>query len=69
MVKSGLKTWTMLSGLVLGLAFVTGCNSEETPAPTTGGGATPGVNASPPPKTAGETAKPTTPTAKPEEKK
>jgi hypothetical protein len=42
MAKSGIKTWTMLSSLVLGLVFVTGCNSDDTSAtdsaPKAGGG-------------------------------
>jgi hypothetical protein len=30
MVKSGIKTWTMLSSLVLALVCVSGCNSDDT---------------------------------------
>jgi len=65
MVKSGIKTWTMLSSLVLALVCVNGCNSEETPPETT---PKPGVSATPPGKPA-EPAKPVTPPAsKPDEK-
>ena len=59
-VKFGIKTWTMLSSLVLALVFVTGCNSEETPPETRR--RQPGAAAVPAAKPATE-AKPATPPA------
>jgi hypothetical protein len=65
MVKSGIKTWTMLSSLVLAVVFVTGCNSDDT---TTEGTAKPGVTA---PSKPADTKPPTGGTApvKPDDKK
>ncbi|MFI5460847.1 MAG: hypothetical protein ACHRXM_36010 [Isosphaerales bacterium] len=64
-MKSGIKTWTMLSSLVLALAFVTGCNTEETPPEST---PKPAVTAPSTVKPAD--AKPVTPApSKPDEKK
>ena len=65
MLKSGIKTWTMLSSFVLALVFMTGCNSEETTDTTT---PKPGATA---PTVKPTETKPTTGTAptKPDEKK
>ena len=61
MARFGIKTWTMLSGLVLALVLVTGCNSGDEPA--AGGGATTPSAAPGAPK-----APTTPPDSKPEEK-
>jgi hypothetical protein len=66
-VKSGLRTWTMLAGVVLSLVLVAGCNSEETP-PAPAGGA-PAAAPAPPPTKAPEAKTPMPPAGKPEEKK
>jgi len=66
-VKSGLKTWTMLASLVLAIVFVNGCNSEE-PAADSGAPKSPSVSA--PPVIKPDAAKPAmTPTPAPSETK
>jgi len=71
-VKSGIKTWTMLSSLVLALVFVSGCNSEdttsETKAPATGGAAAPAKPGGMDKPGGGDMAKPPAP-SKPDESK
>ncbi len=41
-VKSALKTWSVLGGMVFSLAMVAGCNSEPEATPAGGAGATKG---------------------------
>jgi hypothetical protein len=65
-VKSGIKTWTMLSGLVLALVLVTGCNSGDEPAATGGGAPAPAV--APATKAPDAKAPMTPPASKPDEK-